>query len=300
MLKIPLQVVRGFCMGAADVVPGVSGGTVALVLGIYARLIEAVRDGARALGRLAKLDISGTIAALRAVEWSFLLPLLAGIGLAVLSLSHTIERLLDEEPVRMAALFLGLVVGSIVVTARLVRRDRPRLVILVGVAAITFVALGFRSGPIEEPVLPFVFVAGAVAICAMILPGVSGSFLLLMMGMYDYVLGAVNERDLLVIGVFGVGTVLGLAGFSSLLHWALHEHTDSVMAALVGLMVGSLRVLWPWPEGTAGTSMAMPADDVVVPVLLAIGAIALVLGVSHLASVMEQRAEVDHAGVEAR
>lgn len=299
MLKIPLQVVRGFCMGAADVVPGVSGGTVALVLGIYAELIEAVRDGARALGRLAKLDISGALAALRAVHWSFLLPLLAGIGLAVLSLSHTIERLLDEEPVRMAALFLGLVVGSIVVTARLVRRDRPRLIILVGVAALTFVLLGFRSGPIEEPVLPFVFVAGAIAICAMILPGVSGSFLLLMMGMYDYVLGAVNERDLLVIGVFGVGAVLGLAGFSSLLHWALHEHTDSVMAALVGLMIGSLRVLWPWPEGTAGTSMAMPADDVVVPVLLAIGAAVVVVAISRLASVMEQRAEVDHAGVEA-
>ncbi|MGK2949882.1 MAG: DUF368 domain-containing protein [Acidimicrobiales bacterium] len=299
MLKIPLQIIRGFCMGAADVVPGVSGGTVALVLGIYARLIEAVRDGARALGRLARLDVPGALAALRAVDWLFLLPLLGGIGIAILSLSHTIERLLDEEPVRMAGAFLGLVLGSIVVTARLVKRDRARYVTLAGAAIVTFLVLGLRSGPADDPALYFVFGAGAIAICAMILPGVSGSFLLLMMGMYDYVLGAVNERDLVVVAVFGVGAVLGLAGFSSVLHWALHRHTDTVMAALVGLMIGSLRVLWPWPEGTAGTSVELPSDDVVVPVLLALAGAGLVIVVAQIAAVREQRAEVDRAGVEA-
>ena len=299
MLKIPLQILRGFCMGAADVVPGVSGGTIALVLGIYARLIEAVREGARALGRLAKLDISGALAALRMVDWVFLLPLLAGIGIAILSLSHTIEVLLEEEPVRMAGAFLGLVVGSIVVTARLVKRDRQRYLTLAAAAIVTFLVLGLRSGPADDPALLFVFGAGAIAICAMILPGVSGSFLLLMMGMYDYVLGAVNERDLAVVAVFGVGAVLGLAGFSSVLHWALHSHTDTVMAALVGLMLGSLRVLWPWPEGTAGTSVELPRDDVIVPILLAVAGAALVIVVARIASVLEQRAEVDQAGVEA-
>jgi putative membrane protein len=300
VLKIPLQIIRGFCMGAADVVPGVSGGTVALVLGIYARLIETVRDGARALGRLARLDIPGAMAALRAVDWMFLLPLLAGIGIAILSLAHTIEHLLEEQPVRMAGVFLGLVLGSIVVTSRLVKRDRPRYVTLTGAAVVTFLVLGLRSGPADDPALFFVFGAGAIAICAMILPGVSGSFLLLMMGMYDYILGAVNERDLAVIAVFGVGAVLGLAGFSSVLHWALHRHTDTVMAALVGLMIGSLRVLWPWPEGTGGTTVELPRDDVLVPVLLAAAGAAVVIVVAQIATVREQRAAVDQASVEAK
>lgn len=293
MLKIPIQIARGFCMGAADVVPGVSGGTIALVMGIYPRLIDTVRDGARALGKLARLDLPGAFVALRKVEWTFLLPLLGGIGIAILTLAHTIERLLDEEPVRMAGLFLGLVVGSVVVTARLVQRDRARLLTLLATALVVFVVLGFRSGRVEDPVLPFVFLAGAIAICAMILPGISGSFLLLMMGMYDYVLGAVNERDLLVVAVFGIGAVIGLAGFSSVLHWALHNHTDTVMAGLVGLMVGSLRVLWPWPEGTGGTTMSLPRDDIAMPIVLAIVGAAVVVGIARLASVREQRAEVE-------
>jgi putative membrane protein len=290
--KVPAQIIRGFCMGAADVVPGVSGGTIALVLGIYTQLIDAVREGAVALGRLLKADVGGAIRALRQVDWLFLIPLLAGIGIAILSLAHTIEVLLEEQPVRMAAVFFGLVVGSLAVTARLVRRDPQRLGILAAVAVVTFVVLGLRSGPVADPALAFVLVAGAIAICAMILPGVSGSFLLLMLGMYDYVLGAVNERDLVVLAVFAVGAVAGLAAFSSLLHWALNRHTDVVLAALVGLMAGSLRVLWPWPDGTDGTSLAAPADDVAVPVLLAVVAAAVVVGISRLATVRQQRVDV--------
>jgi putative membrane protein len=290
--SVPAQVARGFCMGAADVVPGVSGGTIALVLGIYTKLIDAVREGAVALGRLARGNVSGSLRALGQVDWLFLIPLLAGIGIAILSLAHTIEVLLEEQPVRMAAAFFGLVVGSLVVTARLVRRDAARLAVLVVVAVAAFLLLGLRSGPVGDPAVWFVFVAGAIAICAMILPGVSGSFLLLMLGMYDYVLGAVNERDLAVIAVFGVGAVLGLAVFSSMLHWALNVHTDVVLAALVGLMAGSLRVLWPWPEGTEGTSLAAPADDVLVPVLIAAVAALVVVGISRLASEREQRTEV--------
>jgi putative membrane protein len=296
-LKAIVQVVRGFCMGAADVVPGVSGGTIALVLGIYTQLIDAVREGARALGRFAKLDLRGGIEVLRTVPWGFLIPLLAGIGLAILSLAHTIERLLDEEPVRMAGLFLGLVVGSIVVTLELVKRDRQRMLTLGAAAVVTFLVLGLRSGPAADPSLGFVFVAGAVAICAMILPGVSGSFLLLMLGMYDYVLEAVNDRDLAVLGVFLVGAVLGLALFSSALHWALHQHPDTVMAGLVGLMIGSLRVLWPWPEGTGGTTLGLPRDDVVVPIVAAVIGVVVVIGIAHVASARERRAEVDQAGL---
>ncbi|MCB0969734.1 MAG: DUF368 domain-containing protein, partial [Ilumatobacter sp.] len=195
----------------------------------------------------------------KAVDWAFLIPLLVGIGLAVIALSHTIEHLLETQPVRMAAAFFGLVVGSIIVTAQRLKLDATRAATLVGVAVVAFVVLGLRSGPVEDPSLPFVFVAGAIAICAMILPGVSGSFLLLMLGLYDSVLGAVSDLDLAIIAVFGLGAVLGLAGFSTLLHWALHHHHQLVLSGLVGLMLGSLRVLWPWPNGTEGTEMAMPA-----------------------------------------
>ncbi len=279
-------------MGAADVVPGVSGGTVALVLGIYTQLIDSVREGAVALGRLLRADVTGALRAIRQIDWLFIIPLLAGIGLAIVTLAHTIEVLLEEHPVHMSGVFFGLVAGSLVVTAPLVRRSRGPLVVLAVVAVATFLLLGLRSGPSDDPPLWFVVIAGAIAICAMILPGISGSFLLLMMGMYDFILGAVTDRDLAVIALFGVGAVAGLASFSSVLHWALNRHTDIVLAGLLGLMAGSLRVLWPWPDGTAGTTLAMPGEPVLAPVLLAIGACAVVVVIGHLTTGREQRADI--------
>ena len=306
MLKhAPMQVVRGFLMGSADIVPGVSGGTIALVLGIYTHLIDTVRDGASVLGAAVKsvrvskspfkvtASFSDVFEKFKAVDWAFLIPLLVGIGLAVIALSHTIEHLLETQPVRMAAAFFGLVVGSIIVTAQRLKLDATRAATLVGVAVVAFVVLGLRSGPVEDPSLPFVFVAGAIAICAMILPGVSGSFLLLMLGLYDSVLGAVSDLDLAIIAVFGLGAVLGLAGFSTLLHWALHHHHQLVLSGLVGLMLGSLRVLWPWPNGTEGTEMAMPAGDVWVPILLAVAGGVVVVVMSLLAGEEHQDAKIE-------
>jgi putative membrane protein len=283
-------------MGSADVVPGVSGGTVALVLGIYPRLIDNVRQGARVLGRLARVDVRGAVDAFKAVEWLFIVPLLAGIGVAIVTLAHSIETALEDHPVAIAGLFFGLVVGSIVVSSRMLKLDLPRLTVLAVVAASAFLLLGLRTGEADAPALWFVFVAGSIAICAMILPGVSGSFLLLMLGMYEYVIGSVNARDLAVLAVFGAGAVLGLAGFSSALHWALHRHPDTVLAALVGLMVGSLRVLWPWPDGTETVAMGAPRGQLLLPVLLALLGAGVVIGVSWVASVREQRAEMETAG----
>jgi putative membrane protein len=288
------QVVRGVLMGAADIVPGVSGGTVALVLGIYHRLITNVRDGARALASLVRLDIRESVARLRAVEWGFLIPLAAGIGIAIVALSSIIETLLEEQPVRMAALFSGLVIGSIYVASRLVRGwDAPRVALLAVTAVVTFVVLGFRSGPLEDPALWVFFLCGAIAICAMILPGISGSFLLLMLGMYDNVLGAVTDRDVVTLGVFALGCVLGLALFSQGLHWGLVHHERTVLAALIGLMAGSLRVLWPWPDGTEGTTVAWPADDVVVPIALAVVGAAVVVVITKVAARFEHRTDED-------
>jgi putative membrane protein len=289
------QFLRGFAMGTADLIPGVSGGTVALVLGIYRRLVLAIRTGAGALGRLVRLDFGGFVARLKEVDWRFLIPLLVGIAAAVLSLSHLIEHLLETEPVPMAGLFFGLVLGSLVVAWRLIEeRDPVRLTVLVAVAAVIFWLLGLSAGTVSDPSLWAFFGAGAVAICAMILPGISGSFLLLMMGMYAPVLGAVNDRQLLAVGVFLVGAVLGLASFSTLLHAMLDRYHDTVMAALVGLMAGSLRVLWPWPDGTGGTSLDAPDGDLLAPVLLAVAGAAIVLIVTRREEAIAE--DVEEAG----
>ncbi|MCU0268444.1 MAG: DUF368 domain-containing protein [Acidimicrobiales bacterium] len=292
--RTAIQAGRGFLMGAADIVPGVSGGTVALVLGIYHRLITNVRTGSRALGSLARADARNAAARLREVEWAFLVPLAAGIGAAILALSHTIESLLEEEPVRMAALFFGLVIGSVVVASRLVQGwDANRLGVAVLSAVVTFFVLGLQQGIVEDPALWFYFVCGAIAICAMILPGISGSFLLLMLGMYDNVLGAVTDADLLTLSVFTLGCVLGLASFSQALHWGLVHHERTVLAALIGLMVGSLRVLWPWPDGTDGNELALPAGDVGIPLLLAVVGVVVVIGVTTIAERIEGRTDED-------
>jgi putative membrane protein len=294
--RLAVTAIRGFCMGAADIVPGVSGGTVALVFGIYERLIGNVGSGAKALGALVRLDRATFRRHLGEIEWLFLLPLGAGILTAVALLSSVIERLLRERPEVMAGLVLGLVLGSIVVTWRL-RGDRSlaHLGLLVAVGLVTFVLLGFQSGPVSDPALVAYFGAGAIAICAMILPGISGSFLLLMMGMYAAVLAAVHDRELLTLAVFAAGAVLGLALFSTLLNWLLERRHDELLSALIGLMLGSLRVLWPWPNGVgvigetraetiSGTGLELPAsDEILLPVLLAAVAFAAVFGVSQLA-----------------
>ena len=281
-------------MGAADVVPGVSGGTVALVFGIYTTLIEQVRQGARALGQLVRLRPADFVAELKKVDWWFLVPLLAGIGLALVSLAGVISRYLEEEPIRTAAVFFGLVIGSLVTTVPMVKRwDVKHVTVALVVAVATFVFLGLGSGQVDDPALAFVFVGGMIAICAMILPGVSGSFLLLMMGLYHAVLDGVHDRDLVLIAVFGAGAVIGLAGFSSILSWALERWEQLMLAGLIGLMGGSLRVLWPWPNGTGseestdGTVMSLPEGDVFWPIALAVVAAVAIIAIARIAGVRE-------------
>lgn len=299
--ELPVTFVRGFAMGSADIVPGVSGGTVALVLGIYRRLIDSIRVGSLAMGQMLKFSFSDAVASLRQVEWSFLVPLLAGIGAAVLALSHLIETLLEDHPVQMAGLFLGLVLGSVVVAWGLLqRRDVRSVVYLVVTAVVVFLLMGLTSGTSEESVSQLTNPAwwaflgsGAIAICAMILPGISGSFLLVTMGMYGAVLGAVNDRDLAMVGIFLVGCIVGLALFSQVLHWALSEHYDSVMAALIGLMLGSLRVLWPWPGGVDSTELQAPDGAVWPTVALAVGGFVLVVAVEFVSKKLEHRSTAD-------
>ncbi len=299
--EVPANFLRGAAMGSADIVPGVSGGTVALVLAIYHRLIVAIRTGSSALGRLLRMDVRGAIRLLGQVEWLFLIPLGAGILTAVLLLASTIEHQLEEHPVQMAGLFLGLVAGAAVVaTGLLTRRDAREWALIAGSGLAFFLLLGLTDSalvardPGEVPAWQF-FLSGAIAICAMILPGVSGSFLLVAMGMYQPVLSAVTSGDYASLAVFLMGCVVGLALFSQLLHWALSEHYDTVMALMIGLLVGSLRILWPWPDGGNSVALGPPDEAVAVTVGLAVLGFVVVLVVDRVAHRLERRTARDEA-----
>jgi putative membrane protein len=271
-------------MGCADLVPGVSGGTIALVLGIYERLVGAAREGARAIAALLRLDPAETMIRLRAIEWRLVVPVLVGILGAIVVLAGVLTRLLDDHPRLMSAVFFGLILGSIAVTLRDVeRRDAIRLVAGGLTAAATFLLLGLRGPPLSDPALPVVFGSAFIAICGMILPGVSGAFILLMVGMYEAALAAISGRDLVFIVVFGSGAVAGLASFASLLKWLLERFHDTVMAVLIGLMAGSLRVLWMWPGTEVGDpQLGAPVREQVPTALAAVlvsSAVVYVLGV---------------------
>ncbi len=270
-------------MGAADVVPGVSGGTIAVLVGIYERLVHAISMASKALGNLLRLRFREAGQRLREIDWGLILPLVVGIGVAIFTLAGVITTLLEDHPEAMAGLFSGLVAASAWVAWRMIRRPSGTSVgIVVVVAVITFLVLGLKGGAIADPSWLVLFGAGAIAICAMILPGISGSFLLLMLGMYDFVITAVDARDFPVLGVFALGCIVGLALFSQVLDWSLANHHDIVVAAMVGLMIGSFRVLWPWPGGVDSTELGTPAGNWWVPVLLGLVAAAVVAGITLL------------------
>ena len=285
------QFVRGAAMGAADVVPGVSGGTVALLLGVYEQLLGTIQGGSAALGRISRGKVREGFGDLRQLDWWFLTPLVAGMLATITALAGVIQALLEKHPEELAGLFLGLVAASAVVAARMPAAWNPYQVGSATLAAVVlFVVLGFSGGSVVDPSPVALFGAGAVAVCAWILPGVSGAFLLLMLGMYPSVLGAVDHRILSDLAMLAAGAVVGLALFSTILGRLLERHRDTVLAILVGLMVGSLRVLWPWPNGVgvisrhadklvSGTGMAWPtAGDLWPPLVLAGVAFVAVLG----------------------
>lgn len=282
-MRYLVDTVNGFLMGAANIIPGVSGGTLALVLGIYERLVANMRAGAGALASLARGRLRETADRLGRVEWVFLVPLLAGIGIATVTLAAVLESVLEDRPQETAAFFFGLVGGSIVIAWRLVRRwGSAPVVALLSVAALAFAGLGLRSGEITDPPIWLFFVGGIVAAVAMILPGISGSFILLMMGVYEALLAAVNDRELGTLAVVATAAVISLAAFSTLLDYLLRTYHDIVMGALIGLMLGSLRVLWPWPDGPDTARLAAP-EDWGIPLLLAVFGVFVVLAIGWAA-----------------
>ncbi|MFT4517743.1 MAG: putative membrane protein [Halioglobus sp.] len=235
---------RGLLMGAADIVPGVSGGTIAFITGIYDTLLGSIRSiDIDFFGKVLKLDIAG---AWEHINGGFLLALVLGIATSVFSLARVISWLLDNHPVPLWAFFFGLIMASALVLLREVKKWSPAnlLCLLSGIGVALFIALT-PAGQLDIG-LAGVFLSGFLSICAMILPGISGSFILVLLGMYSTVLVAIKSFDLVFIGVFAVGAVAGLMCFSRVLHWLLHRYHQPTMAVLTGFLFGSLAIVWPW------------------------------------------------------
>lgn len=250
-------VVKGVCMGTADVIPGVSGGTVALILGVYARLIEGIKsfDPRTVLALLTALPgmwdagrRPAFVAAARALHLDFLIPLGAGIASAILVAARIIPPLMKSHPAEMSALFFGLILASVYVPLSMIRSRSVALLLPAAVlAGLAFYVVGlpFLQG---EASLPFIFLCGAVAICAMILPGVSGSYMLKALGQYENILTALHERDLVTVVVFMAGMATGIVLFVRVLSFLLRRYPSTTLAGLTGMMLGSLRSVWPFKQ----------------------------------------------------
>jgi len=235
---------KGMGMGAADVVPGVSGGTVAFITGIYEELINSLTSFN--LGAL-RLLFSGRIKALwQHVNATFLLILFGGILTSIFSLTKFISWALINHPLLVWSYFFGLILASVIAMGRQINFKRWVNALMFVLAAWLAFEITRVSGVQTEPTTLFFFFAGAIAICAMILPGISGSFILLLMGMYQPVIDAVHNFDGLVLGTFAVGCAAGLFSFTHLLAWLLKHFHAATLAALTGFMLGSLNKVWPW------------------------------------------------------
>lgn len=244
-----LLAAKGFCMGVADIIPGVSGGTIAFITGIYEQLLAAI--GSFDVELLCVLRRGRFRAALAHAHVRFLIVLLSGIVLALVSLAHLMHWLLEHHPSPTWSLFCGLIGASIIVIARQIGHWGKAAPVLAVATVLTYLLVGII--PIETPNdWWFLMLCGTIAICAMILPGISGSFLLLMLGKYEYVTGAVknpfSSESLGIIAVFLVGAAVGITFFSRLLKWCLANFHNTTMAALMGCMIGGMRKIWPWKE----------------------------------------------------
>jgi putative membrane protein len=241
---------KGLCMGTADIIPGVSGGTMALITGIYPQLLQAIRSvDTRMALRLLKFDIKGALATL---HLRFLLALFLGIGIAIISLARLMNYLLHAHPVYTWSLFFGLIVASVIVVSRYVSRWSLG-------AGGCFCAGGLlawlivNAVPVSTPeTAGFIFFSGMIAICAMILPGISGAFILLILGKYEFITGCLKNpflvENFITIVIFCAGCFVGLMGFSRVLNALLNRYYNLTIAFLTGLMAGSLPRIWPWKE----------------------------------------------------
>lgn len=242
---------KGCAMGMADVVPGVSGGTIAFISGIYEELLNSIRS---VDGQALQLLLKGQFAALwRHVNGNFLAAVLAGIGAAFLTLARVMTWLLENEPIAIWSFFFGLIIASTVLVGREIKSwsIANAAALLAGGAAAWWITV---ATPAQTPTEGwFIFLTGAIAICAMILPGISGSFILLLLGKYAFMMEAIGNLRLKTIALFGAGAAVGIVSFSHLLSWLLKRWHDVTVALLTGFMLGSLNKVWPWKEHISET-----------------------------------------------
>ena len=257
--KYIMTAVKGACMGAADVIPGVSGGTIAFIMGIYDDFVSSL---ASINSEAVRLLLKGKFKAFwKHINGSFLLSLVIGIGISVISLAGLMQALLTDFPIQTWAFFFGLIVASSIFIIRGISgwKFREGLLLALGVILGTVIC---TLSPTQTPdSLWFIFLSGAIAICAMILPGISGSFILLILGKYQYIMGTISDlvsgidfgRNLLILCVFVIGAIVGILGFSKLLHWLLARWNKETLLVLAGFIIGSLVKVWPWsnPEALA-------------------------------------------------
>ncbi|MDD2416928.1 MAG: DUF368 domain-containing protein [Parabacteroides sp.] len=241
-----LLLLKGIAMGAADVVPGVSGGTVAFIVGIYEELINSIKS---INPTNLKLLFTFRIAAFwKAINANFLLALVSGIGISIFSLAKLITYLLENQPVLVWSFFFGLVLCSTYFVAKTITQWdwKTYLFFIIGTVGAYFITV---ATPTETPSsLFFIFLCGAIAICAMILPGISGSFILVLLGKYFYIMNAVKSLNILIMFVFVCGAFIGITSFSNVLSFLLKKYHNTTIATLAGFMLGSLNKVWPWKE----------------------------------------------------
>ena len=236
---------KGMAMGAADVVPGVSGGTIAFISGIYEELLQSISNVN--LGLLKTLKQEGLKAAWKQVNGAFLASLFLGIFVSIVSLAKAIKLLLENEPILLWSFFFGLVLASIIyIVKQITKWNFIAVAILILGAFLAYYITTLHPLILEDSSLLFLFFAGAIAICAMILPGISGAFILVLLGAYKPILAAVNDRDFKTILAVGLGAIVGLLSFSKILKWLFANYKNYTLAALTGFIIGSLNKIWPW------------------------------------------------------
>lgn len=296
--------VRGGLIGLAELIPGVSGGTIALITGVYERVLDS---GNHLISAVKTLVVGpdrrqGFIAECKRVDWWLLIPMLIGMAAMVLSLAGVMAAFVTNTPTLSRGLFMGMVAASVAVPLlmidrRSVRRERLWVYALVFVAVAVAAFLLTSSGAgavVQQPPLWMVFCAAAVAICALALPGVSGSFFLLVVGLYAPTLNAIHTRDLGYIAVFGLGALTGLALFIRALHWLLEHHHTVTMVAMSGLLLGSLRALWPWQSADGG--LLSPGNDAVVVGGLALVGVGIVVALVAVDRVLSRQVPANEEG----
>jgi len=279
------NLLRGFLIGIAEVIPGVSGGTIALIVGIYERIIGSAANAVEAFALLLLGKLQEAKVAARQIEWLLVLPVLVGMFAAIFAAAAAIEPLLESQPENLRGLFAGLILVSLLVPYRMVGASWRVTDYLLGLiaAAISFLLVSLPRQEVTDPALALVFMAAAVAVCALVLPGVSGSFLLLAIGFYAPTIAAVNDLDFGYLSVFVLGAIVGLALFATALRWLLVNQRRITLVVMTGLMVGSLRALWPWQDNLG---QPVSPESVTPLVFFAVGAlfVALLLWVQSRAS----------------